>query len=1072
MGFIRTPEIRGFAGEDRFNPFPPPNVARDGLNNDYSRGTLKKRNGFVRLHERQARQGGVMVRNLAGTGAIVISHLDAYAFSDPWCVSISVKPLVVPDGGLDVVTCYQSGTDTGFRLYLARHTDERLYFWLDVGDGTTTHTQRAETTDFINLGQPYHVDFGLDASGRGYVAVDGERFTTTTTGIVYSDSGLDWVIGNASTPTSLTSSILVDELRIWNADMEETTLALLRGRELTADEQTADLIGYWRFNDAAYGVTQAQDLSANRNTARFSPSGALTFGASLVPASSSAFGAVTLDGASQYLNAPYVSAWGVCWTGYVFAIEGWVCLDREHVADATICTVGDDGSALCIIRFDGTSNLVEVEFDRDIAGTTVHSTTYTATIGKPFHITASYFYRWLTVTIVDADGETITTADIGAIHQGPSIPGSPTALFGITLGAHLDNVGALSRYAPVTLDDWRFYAIPLDYSTIKAQYDKELSDLSGCVFYSKLGRDNYAVDVTGNSNITRYELSTAQPVWSDALVNTIALPNVRGLIPIKRPNGVDTVLLLTVSDAYAVNNGELTHLGPLGQASEAVRTITYYRDTAVILNGHTEPLKCDGNDTPMPLTPPEPDVSGISADAGAGTGLTGVYRYKFQYIGRDGSMGPVSYDYVETTTLANEDVDITLIPSTTDRQVTTVRIYRTKSNGNVFYRLDDVPAPLPGTTASYNDAIADNDITEEEDPYLGVCPNCVFTFTHQARVFAGNYAGFESRLRYSETDYYERWYPDNAIDFGRGDGDVLTGGLSIGHRALLTKRHSLWLMEGPPYFATKFWSGSGCVSHNTLAVGEQGVYMLSASGVMVWDGQSLPIKVGGDSQNPIWETMNESRWPYAVGAYFPPTQEYWVTFDVQDGSRITMVWSERKQAWGKLDIPVDAYATVSLSGGPMSLLAAVRGYCVELRRGDNDGVNVNDSDYAVTGAVVTGTDASFTVSTPWAGSFLGLDVELLAPDGTTQRRTIWHQNSDEVLVTEPFDAIPDDTYTWELGPIDWYWESGPIHFGENLPDVAVRGADIIFRPTGTEVNCVMEHWGDGDPGTAAVVTVT
>lgn len=1071
MGFIRTPEIRGFAGEDRFNPFPPPNVARDGLNNDYSRGTLRKRKGFVRLHPNQVKTGGVLIDNKATAGHLYAPHIDAYAFASKFSGSIKVKPIQAPDGGITIAGCYHAGTHTGWKVTLTKHTNGRFYFWFHMGNGSVTTSQRTATVNYVNMGQVYQLDFGLDADGSVFIAVDGTRYTDIVTGLVYANSNLDIVIGNDSPPASTTCSIIVDEFRLWDVALSQANMTALHGRELRDSEKT-NLVAYWRFNDAASGVVSVADDSGNNNPLFFSPRDALSFTDSMVSANPNDYGAVVMNGMDTFLHAPYVSNWASCFTGYTWAVEGWVTLTGAHQSDATICTIGDDGNLVCGIRFDGLTNLIEVEFDRVTTGTTVHATTYTATVGKPFHITVSYFYRWLTVHIIDEDGEEVTTTDLGDIRAGVAIPGSPSAYYGITLGASAQAAGTLDLHAPVLLDDWRFYDTQLDYAYIVANYDRELSSLSHVLFYTHLDQDNYWVDVTGNSNMAQYDATAWKPKWSMGLVSNKTISPVLGLIPMKQAQGVDDILMLTASDAFSLQGNRAEHIGALTYASTNTRSHTYFRDTAIICDGENAPIKYDGDDAPRPLTPQEPVVSGITAVAGDGTGLTGVYKYKFQYIGRDGSVGPVSLSSVTTAALSNDDVDIAAIPASYDPQIVTVRIYRTKSGEDVFYRLADIAAPAPGATGTYTDNAADTTLTEEEDPYLGICPACRFTFTHQEKVFAGNYSGFESRLRYSETGYFERWYFDNYIDFGRGDGDVLTGGISIGHRALLSKRHSLWLLEGPPYAAIKFWDGSGCVSGNTLAVGEQGVYMLSASGVMVWDGQSLPVKVGGDSQNPIWETMNESRWPYAVGAYFPPTQEYWVTFDVEDGSRITMVWSERKQAWGKLDIPVDAYAPVSLSGGPMSLLAAVRGYCVELRRGDNDGVNVNDSDFEVTGAVVAGTDASFTVADPWSGSFLGLDVELLAPDGTAQRRTIWHQNSDEVLVTEPFDAIPDDTYTWELGPIDWYWESGPIHFGENLPDVAVRGADIIFRPTGTEVNCVLEHWGDGDPGAATVVTVT
>ena len=65
MPMTQQNEVRAFAGENRLliDSDLPDNVSPDALNCDYSRATIRKRDGFTKLHTRPALEGGIRIDN-------------------------------------------------------------------------------------------------------------------------------------------------------------------------------------------------------------------------------------------------------------------------------------------------------------------------------------------------------------------------------------------------------------------------------------------------------------------------------------------------------------------------------------------------------------------------------------------------------------------------------------------------------------------------------------------------------------------------------------------------------------------------------------------------------------------------------------------------------------------------------------------------------------------------------------------------------------------------------------------------------------------------------------------------
>lgn len=1073
----RTPIINGFRGEDRWNRDLPPNVARDGLNVDYSRGSIRRRDGLVRLHSKRIQDGGVEIRNDGSDAAVLIPHHAAYEFSGSFTVNLTVMVTEMDLTGMTVLDCYDA--DTGFRITIEPGSDGAMYYSFEVGTGTTTVQHTNDVLGYKAVpGIRTSIAAWFDADlQRAYLQVrreDGILTQGNASCSAYQHSGLPWALGNTSTPGEVSGGIVVDELRVWNEVKDINFLNSVRWRELTDEEmEDESLVGYWKFNDAGRYVFRAEDSSPTGNPAQFYPQPPPTLVDSLIPFFTGLRGAAQLGGDPQYLFMPYHTTWESLWVNGWVALELWCRLDGPHESEGVIAQLGDYDQPVVTIKFDGDTNDVEVEYYRDTLGLQTYSTGYTATIGKPFHISVQSFGAWLEFIIIDEDGITRQLPVLAAVYTGPGTPEPAGEDFGLYIGCRYQESGStFDRFCPITVDDVRLWSLPPGYTDIVANYDRELSGWgSNLIGYWRLNSNDYTRDEIGNSTVVGSSVTTI-PRWSQGLVANREPTPILGLIPMLRADGSGDVLAVTPTSGYSIKNGDVIRVCDWNRPSSLIRNHAKYRDHAVFTDKDGGAWRYDGKVRPHVLTPEELDPTDVTVTAGDGTGLTGSFRYRFQYVCSRGDIrGPISLTEKSITSVSDKDIDIEGIPGTADPQVDKIYIYRTKESGAVFYYLDAVDNPGGGETVDYTDDTPDASLVELADDYLGVGPPSLFPFVHLNTLFLGNSREAETRIISSEVGYLERFYANNDVWFGRGDGDDVTGAISIGHRALVTKRNSLWLLDGPPYAAVNLWRGCGCVSHGTLAAGGAGIYFLSASGAMVWNpaAGAEPQKLGGNAQKPIWDSMDQSRAGYAVGCYYPDTREYWLSFDTTAEGRVTLVWNEERGSWAKFDLSIDAFAVVPLAGGGMALVGGWRGYVVQLRRGGTDGVAVNETTPVTTFAVTDGGSQHVDVASGLyadGSGLAGVRVDLVHEDGTKQTRVAYHNTSTRLWVTEPWDAEPDNSGDWTLylGAIPWFWSSPHIRFGDAAVEAAVRGLRFTAEAQEQVANVLVEHWGDGDAG--------
>ncbi len=80
MPMMQQNEVRAFAGENRLllDSDLPDNVSPDAQNCDYSRATIRKRDGFVKLHNNPGLEGGIRIDNSTQNKTIYIPHHEDY----------------------------------------------------------------------------------------------------------------------------------------------------------------------------------------------------------------------------------------------------------------------------------------------------------------------------------------------------------------------------------------------------------------------------------------------------------------------------------------------------------------------------------------------------------------------------------------------------------------------------------------------------------------------------------------------------------------------------------------------------------------------------------------------------------------------------------------------------------------------------------------------------------------------------------------------------------------------------------------------------------------------------------
>jgi hypothetical protein len=169
--------------------------------------------------------------------------------------SLTLEALVNPGAGIGQIA--GKNNVVGLALNAAR----QLTF--QVGDGTVWTGPVMTSTSALPLGAWSHVAASYDGSVMR-IFINGVLDSSTPVVVVVANNAAPFSIGTLSGGAPFFSG-QIDEVRLWNAPLLQTTINTYKGLEIgTTHPNWSNLLGYWRFNE--YGGTTAADASGNGNT--------------------------------------------------------------------------------------------------------------------------------------------------------------------------------------------------------------------------------------------------------------------------------------------------------------------------------------------------------------------------------------------------------------------------------------------------------------------------------------------------------------------------------------------------------------------------------------------------------------------------------------------------------------------------------------------------------------------------------------------------------------------------------------------------------------------------------------
>jgi hypothetical protein len=256
--------------------------------------------------------------------------------------------------------------------------------------------------------------------------------------------------------------------------------------------------------------------------------------------------------------------------------------------------------------------------------------------------------------------------------------------------------------------------------------------------------------------------------------------------------------------------------------------------------------------------------------------LTGNYKLVVCYVKDIGegmyiesqpspAVGPVSVN--------NGWLKWTNIPVSTDPNVVKRTLYRTVSNGEIFYYLTTID---DNTTTTYEDHNFDEALGDELDENKIAPPNCDFVAEMGGVMFYIGLSSDKSKIAYS-TQGYPYYVPAlNRLEVGTGK-DKFTGVLRAENTLLLFKANEIWALMGVD--ATTFTIQClspriGCVNGDTLQLLSGYCFFVSNRGleVMTTGGQFLSPTLTDDVPNIRIVTSSTS----CTSAVSAERNQYWL----------------------------------------------------------------------------------------------------------------------------------------------------------------------------------------------------
>lgn len=372
----------------------------------------------------------------------------------------------------------------------------------------------------------------------------------------------------------------------------------------------------------------------------------------------------------------------------------------------------------------------------------------------------------------------------------------------------------------------------------------------------------------------------------------------------------------------------------------------------VMTNSPNKNLAIDPEGTVYVMTPVAADHPPYVA-AGSGSGLTGTYSYKVSYVvlNSDGQLlmeSPLS-PASDAVSIANKNLALTFVPTSSD-SITARRVYRTLSNGDVYYHVSDIDG---NTQASL--------LENASDASVELLPAATEILVSPPGTLPGvrlkNIVQWKSRLWgvsddpslvdtvfISETNKVYAW-PNSLVAYPTGqDSQGIVAFAPRRNQLGLLKRDGLWQVSGTSsgtgisinnLSVVQIGFGkAGCIASDSVVIVNDKVWWLGRDGVYQWDDNGVN-SISDDTVSAWFTTdtyFNRTRFSSVFAKYNEITDQ--VEFHLAATGSSTedrwVAYSLTTKSWygphkTGLFTPASAASVVDGNGLPITLVGATSG---------------------------------------------------------------------------------------------------------------------------------------------------
>lgn len=382
---------------------------------------------------------------------------------------------------------------------------------------------------------------------------------------------------------------------------------------------------------------------------------------------------------------------------------------------------------------------------------------------------------------------------------------------------------------------------------------------------------------------------------------------------------------------------------------------------------------------------------------------------------------------------------------------------------------------VTGTGTEFVNALADRylHVTGGDQPYLissvsvsaqTLTLDTAYTgSTDLFALYAIKPAPAERRLlSWTESGLEDAWPPSNAIQV-KEDNDDFTGLMSQGSFLYILENRNIYrftFQSDPALDGFPFKSISrGCVNQRCWIQAEDVTYMLDEAGIHAFSGGEMSEPVSATIQDLFRPSDSEFRVNWNASKWFHaghfPSQEtirFFVSMEGQDDlPKHAICFNYRAKRWSIDQFPVGIGASCSWPTSVSSSRSLLGSDAKKVWALWNQGVTLDGPDAGAGTVRGTATSSSITSLTDSAATFPSTGV-VLAPltivsgTGKGQTRIIYSVSSTTLNITQPWLILPDTTSVYQIGGVNWRYQTGWFRFSDD-EFTQTRRVEAIFQPT-------------------------